>query len=74
MFVSKNHCMGLNRHQGHGLINYPQNLIDIGFRCSAADSSLFIYKDASYTILLLIYVDDGVITGSSPYFIEQFIN
>jgi hypothetical protein len=31
-----------------------------------SDSSLFVYKDASNTAYLLLYVDDIVLTASSP--------
>jgi hypothetical protein len=41
--------------------------LTLGFRGSQLDTSLFIYKSAKYTILVLIYVEDILITSSSPF-------
>uniref|UniRef100_A0A2N9EXT0 Uncharacterized protein n=1 Tax=Fagus sylvatica TaxID=28930 RepID=A0A2N9EXT0_FAGSY len=38
-------------------------LIDFGFFCSSADSSLFIYKCESHILILLVYVDDIIPHG-----------
>jgi len=40
-------------------------LLTLGFSSSKADPSLFVYRHASHTIYLLVYVDDILITGSS---------
>ncbi|XP_041009156.1 uncharacterized mitochondrial protein AtMg00810-like [Juglans microcarpa x Juglans regia] len=48
-------------------------LLTLGFRCSSADSSLFIFRIGSDCIYLLIYVDDILVTGSSSLLISQFI-
>ena len=37
-------------------------LIQFGFCCSSVDSSLFILRENSIIIIMLIYVDDIVIT------------
>lgn len=40
-------------------------LIDFGLCCSKSDPSLFVYKTEKDIIILLLYVDDMVITGNS---------
>jgi hypothetical protein len=40
-------------------------LLDLGFRTSNSDTSLFIYSKKVVTIFMLIYVDDIIVTGSS---------
>jgi hypothetical protein len=49
-------------------------LIDLKFTSSKSDSSLFIYKAHVITILVLIYVDDIIITGSHSMAITRLIN
>jgi hypothetical protein len=46
-------------------------LVSIGFICSKADSSLFIYHHDTNFILLLVYVDDVIITGNNSTFISS---
>lgn len=41
-------------------------LLQLGFHGSKSDTSLFIYKSAVYTTLVLIYVDDILITSLKP--------
>ena len=48
-------------------------LLKYGFICSTADSSLFVFQGKQGTLLLLMYVDDLILTGSNPKFIDQFI-
>jgi hypothetical protein len=48
-------------------------LISIGFICSKADSSLFIYRHGTILTFLLVYVDDVIITGNTPTFITSLI-
>jgi hypothetical protein len=38
----------------------------LGFLPSKADISLFMYKKGAMTIFLLVYVDDIIVTSSSP--------
>ena len=45
----------------------------MGFHASLADSSLFIYRENNYLLYLLVYVDDIVITGNSPSFLNILI-
>ena len=40
-------------------------LIDLGFKASKSDTSLFIYHQGNVTIYMLIYVDDIIVTSSS---------
>jgi len=40
-------------------------LIDLGFKASKSDTSLFIYKKGEVMIFMLIYVDDIIVTSSS---------
>jgi hypothetical protein len=45
----------------------------LGFIASKADISLFIYKKVSLTIYLLVYVDDIIVTTSSPKAIDALL-
>jgi hypothetical protein len=49
-------------------------LLELGFQGSKSDSSLFIFKSASVTILALVYVDDLILTGSSLDAIDELIH
>jgi histone deacetylase 1/2 len=40
-------------------------LLELGFRTSKSNTSLFIYSKKSITIFMLIYVEDIIVTGSS---------
>lgn len=48
-------------------------LLQLGFHGSKSDTSLFIYKSAAYTTLVLIYVDDILITSSNPSAVRDLI-
>uniref|UniRef100_A0A2N9FI51 Reverse transcriptase Ty1/copia-type domain-containing protein n=1 Tax=Fagus sylvatica TaxID=28930 RepID=A0A2N9FI51_FAGSY len=48
-------------------------LIALGFHGSRSDSSLFIYKDSSITMYVLIYVDDIIITCSQSSAIDDLL-
>ena len=43
-----------------------QFLIQLGFTNSKADTSLFVLHQHTYTLYILVYVDDIIITGSVP--------
>ncbi|KAJ9544231.1 hypothetical protein OSB04_023938 [Centaurea solstitialis] len=45
----------------------------IGFVCSRADPSLFVYQHGSCTLYLLVYVDDLILTGNDPQTIQRFV-
>ena len=48
-------------------------LVHWGFKNSKSDSSLFIYKNQSHVLFLLVYVDDILITGSDPTLIHRIM-
>ena len=54
--------------------SFTSQLFHIGFHASSADSNLFILHHGSFVIYLLLYVDDIIITGNSPPFIDQLIS
>ena len=45
----------------------------MGFQPSLADSSLFILHHGKLVVYLLVYVDDIVITGNNPRFLDSLI-
>lgn len=48
-------------------------LLEYGFFYSSTDPSLFIFKASTDIIILLLYVDDIILTGSSLLMINQLI-
>ncbi|KAJ0443321.1 putative RNA-directed DNA polymerase [Helianthus annuus] len=48
-------------------------LLELGFRKSVADPSLFIYSHDGIISYFLVYVDDIVLTGSSDTFVQHII-
>ncbi|KAI3735041.1 hypothetical protein L6452_14528 [Arctium lappa] len=52
---------------------FAKYLIHLGFVCSKSDTSLFIYKHDHEIAYLLLYVDDIVLTTSSPALKRQII-
>ncbi|KAJ9566479.1 hypothetical protein OSB04_002445 [Centaurea solstitialis] len=54
----------------HRLSTFLQRL---GFVCSQADTSLFVYQHGSCTIYLLAYVDDLILTGTDSKTIQRLI-
>jgi hypothetical protein len=49
-------------------------LIELGFHGSLSDTSLFIYKSSKYTMFILIYVDDIIITSSNSSAIDNLLS
>ena len=49
-------------------------LFTVGFQCSTADPSLFVYSTDPELIYLLLYVDDIIITGSNESLINTLIH
>ena len=47
-------------------------LIEYGFRCSNADPSMFTFHCDGHTLVLLLHVDDVLLTGNSPELLEEF--
>ena len=70
------------QHSLYGLKQAPrawfhrlsQFLLHIGFTCSKADSSFFIYETNTIIVLMFVYVDDVVIIGNNNEFIENLIH
>ncbi|KAJ9556427.1 hypothetical protein OSB04_011041 [Centaurea solstitialis] len=48
-------------------------LLEFGFCKSLADASLFIYNREGVTCYFLVYVDDIVLTGNNPNFLNNFV-
>jgi hypothetical protein len=48
-------------------------LLDLGFTSSMVDTSLFLFIKGSLTILLLVYVDDILVTGNNPAALQSLI-
>lgn len=48
-------------------------LVSQGFKCSQADTSLFIFHRGSSLLYLLVYVDDIILTGNDASSINRFI-
>ena len=48
-------------------------LISSGFQKSLADTSLFVYRQGRDFVYLLVYVDDILVTGTSPHLIQSVI-
>jgi hypothetical protein len=49
-------------------------LLQFGFRNSYADTSLFIFHADGYTMYLLVYVDDLILTGDHETKVNHFIS
>jgi hypothetical protein len=49
-------------------------LLSIGFVEAKSDTSLFVYRRGSDTAYLLLYVDDIVLTASSPPLLRRIIS
>jgi hypothetical protein len=49
-------------------------LLHIGFTCSRADSSLFIFRSHIALALLLVYVDDIIVTSNQASFLANIIS
>ncbi|XP_068661654.1 uncharacterized protein [Aristolochia californica] len=47
-------------------------LLTLGFSCSRADTSLFVFHQHSSLIYLLLYVDDIIVTGNNPSLLDNF--
>lgn len=50
---------------------FASYLASIGFVSSTSDTSLFVYKDGSSMAFLLLYVDDIILTTSSPGLLQS---
>lgn len=52
---------------------FSSYLLSLGFQGSKADTSLFILHKGSAVTLILVYVDDVIITGSDSLFISELV-
>lgn len=52
---------------------FSNYLLEYGFFCSKHDPSLFVYTNKTDILILLLYVDDMVLTGSSIKLIEHLL-
>ncbi|KAF2370371.1 reverse transcriptase domain-containing protein, partial [Acinetobacter baylyi] len=48
-------------------------LLAWGFVNSKSDTSLFIYRNGHSIVLLLIYVDDVILTGNNKLLLTEFV-
>lgn len=82
-FVNKdkhNHVCKLHKAI-YGLKQFPRvwfekfsnYLLEYGLTCSKRDTSLFVYINKSDIIILILYVDDMVLTWSNPSLIEHLL-
>lgn len=80
-FVSSDPNLVCHLHKAlYGLKQAPRQwferlkgtLIEFGFCPSKHDSSLFIYKHHNCVAYLLVYVDDIILTGSSPSLLQSY--
>lgn len=53
---------------------FSQFLLSKGFKSSHCDSSLFVLQTSTAITVLLIYVDDILLTGSDPSYIAQLVS
>ena len=49
-------------------------LLTLGFTEAKSDTSLFVYRRGDETVYLLLYVDDIVLTASSPQLLQSVIS
>ena len=64
---------GLKQAQCAWFDKFSYFQIDFGFFCSKSDPSLFVYKTKTNIIILLLYVDDIVITGNSSEILDHLL-
>lgn len=64
--------MALNKHLEHGLINSKAFLF-LGYFRIQFDSSIFFYHMQDNLILILVYVDDILITGANSTLMQKLL-
>ena len=52
---------------------FTSHLLTIGFTASTADPSLFVFRQGSTILYLLLYIDDIILTGNSTAAITSLI-
>ena len=48
-------------------------MLQLGFYCSKSDASLFVYRTHDITVIILVYVDDVLLTGNDDDFVQSLI-
>lgn len=48
-------------------------LLEFGFKCSVKDPSLFVFSKGKDVIMLMLYVDDMLVTGNKSASMERFL-
>ena len=64
---------GLKQAPRAWLYKFRSFLLAYGFTCSPSDTSMFVYLHGSTTMILLLYVDDMILTNSSSFVLNLFI-
>jgi hypothetical protein len=54
--------------------HFSSFLLKLGFTCSTADSSLFIFRSKNVIILLLVYVGDIIVTSNTPSLLSRLVS
>lgn len=72
-FFFKKAMYGLKQQPQTWFDKFSNYLLEYGFICSKVDPSLFVYQKDSNAILLLMYVDDMVVTGKNSRLLQAFI-
>jgi hypothetical protein len=68
-----NNSIHLFSHFSSWFDRFSSFLINYGFFCSKADPSLFILHSTAGSLILLLYVDDILLTGSTASLVSNFI-
>ncbi|GJY40837.1 zinc finger, CCHC-type containing protein [Tanacetum coccineum] len=66
----KKSLYGLKQASRNWYQKFTHSLLDVGFKQSHADHSLFIFKEKDAFVAALIYVDDVVLVGNDPHKIQ----
>lgn len=70
----RNRCIALNNSPRAWYGRVTQYFIFCGFKVSDADSSLFIKLEPNVNVMVLLYVDDMIITGNNDAEISMLKN
>ena len=75
-YVCKMHksLYGLKQAPRAWFERFTTHLLSLGFTASTADPSLFVFHLKNAILYLLLYVDDIIITGTSPTLITDLIS
>ena len=70
VFCLKRALNGLKHAPRAWFLRLSNSLLDLGFVGSTVDTSLFTFHCEKFHVFLLIYMDDLLITGSCPHFLQ----